>query len=166
MSNQVNELSVNWATLWEALADERPHDVAVVLGDTEIQWGQLDERSARLASVFSQRGVGEGSKVAQLLFNDAAYLESIYALFKLRATPVNINYRYLQGEIAYILNNSESEVLVYHASLAERVVGMKDLVPTLKTLIYVNDVGSEFVPEEGHLDYEAVLTSAAPAQRI
>ena len=75
MSNQVNELSVNWATLWEALADERPHDVAVVLGDTEIQWGQLDERSARLASVFSQRGVGEGSKVAQLLFNDAAYLE-------------------------------------------------------------------------------------------
>ena len=166
MSNQVNELSVNWATLWEALADERPHDVAVVLGDTEIQWGQLDERSARLASVFSQRGVGEGSKVAQLLFNDAAYLESIYALFKLRATPVNINYRYLQGEIAYILNNSESEALVYHASLAERVVGMKALVPTLKTLIYVNDVGSEFVPEEGHLDYEAVLSNAAPAQRI
>ena len=40
---------------------------------------------------------------------------------------------------------------------------MKDLVPTLKTLIYVNDVGSEFVPEEGHLDYEAVLTSAVPA---
>ena len=57
MSEKVNELSVNWATLWEALADERPDDVAVVLGDAEIKWGQLDQRSAQLATVFSQCGV-------------------------------------------------------------------------------------------------------------
>jgi len=166
MSQNINELSVNWATLWEALADERPNDVAVVLGDAEIKWGELDERSAQLASVFSQQGVGPGSKVAQLLFNDAAYIESIYALFKLRATPVNINYRYLQGEIAYILNNSESETLVYHASLAEQLVGIKDLVPTLKALVCVNDVGPEFIPEKGHLQYEEVISGAMPAQRI
>ena len=166
MSQNVSELSVNWATLWEALADERPNDIAVVLGDSEIKWGELDKRSAQLASVFSQRGIGAGSKVAQLLFNDAAYIESIYALFKLRATPVNINYRYLQGEIAYILNNSESEILIYHASLAERLVGIEDLVPTLKTLICVNDVGPEFVVQEGHLQYEKVLANALPAQRI
>ncbi|MEI8321543.1 MAG: AMP-binding protein [Actinomycetes bacterium] len=166
MSETANELSVNWATLWEALADERPNDIAVVLGASEIKWGELDERSAQLASVFSQHGVGSGSKVAQLLFNDAAYLESIYALFKLRATPVNINYRYLQNEIAYILKNSESEMLVYHASLAERVVGLKDLVPTLKTLVCVNDVGSHFEPEDDHLIYESVLTRAVPAERI
>jgi acyl-CoA synthetase (AMP-forming)/AMP-acid ligase II len=159
-------LSVSWATLWESLADARPNDVAVVLGDDEIRWIDLDTRAAKLASVFSQYGVGNGSKVAQLLYNDAAYLDSVYALFKLRATPVNVNYRYLSQEIAYILNNSEAEVLVYHASLADRVTDLASLVPTLKALICVNDVGNEFELPSGHISYELALAAAPPAPRI
>ncbi|NCX32242.1 MAG: hypothetical protein EBX18_07010, partial [Actinobacteria bacterium] len=120
-------VSESWATLWEALADAQPDQIAVVLGDQEIRWQELDDRAARLATVFASSGVGSGSRVAQLLYNDAAYLESVYALFKLRATPVNVNYRYLVNEVAYILNNSEAEVLVYHASLADRVEGLQAL---------------------------------------
>ena len=159
-------VSESWATLWEALADAQPDQIAVVLGDQEIRWKDLDDRAARLATVFSASGVKEGSRVAQLLYNDAAYLESVYALFKLRATPVNVNYRYLVNEVAYILNNSEAEVLVYHASLADRVEGLKEMVPSLRTLICVNDVGSGHVLTQGHLDYAAVVSSAERAERI
>lgn len=159
-------VSESWATLWEALADAQPDQIAVVLGDQEIRWKDLDDRSARLATVFSASGVKEGSRVAQLLYNDAAYLESVYALFKLRATPVNVNYRYLVNEVAYILNNSEAEVLVYHASLADRVEGLKEMVPSLRTLICVNDVGSGHVLTKGHLDYATVVSSAERAERI
>ena len=159
-------VSESWATLWEALADAQPDQIAVVLGDQEIRWKDLDDRAARLATVFSANGVKEGSRVAQLLYNDAAYLESVYALFKLRATPVNVNYRYLVNEVAYILNNSEAEVLVYHASLADRVEGLKEMVPSLRTLICVNDVGSGHVLTKGHLDYATVVSSAERAARI
>lgn len=159
-------VSESWATLWEALADAQPDQIAVVLGDQEIRWKDLDDRAARLATVFSASGVKEGSRVAQLLYNDAAYLESVYALFKLRATPVNVNYRYLVNEVAYILNNSEAEVLVYHASLADRVEGLKEMVPSLRTLICVNDVGSDHVLTKGHLDYATVVSSAERAERI
>lgn len=159
-------VSESWATLWEALADAQPDQIAVVLGDQEIRWKDLDDRAARLATVFSASGVKEGSRVAQLLYNDAAYLESVYALFKLRATPVNVNYRYLVNEVAYILNNSEAEVLVYHASLADRVEGLKEMVPSLRTLICVNDVGSRHVLTKGHLDYATVVSSAERAERI
>lgn len=159
-------VSESWATLWEALADAQPDQIAVVLGDQEIRWKDLDDRAARLATVFSASGVKEGSRVAQLLYNDAAYLESVYALFKLRATPVNVNYRYLVNEVAYILNNSEATVLVYHASLADRVEGLKEMVPSLRTLICVNDVDSGHVLTKGHLDYATVVSSAERAERI
>ena len=159
-------VSESWASLWEALADAQPDNIAVVLGDQEIRWRELDDRAARLATVFESSGVGEGSRVAQLLYNDAAYLESVYALFKLRATPVNVNYRYLVNEVAYILNNSEAEVLVYHASLADRVDGLQSMVPSLRTLICVNDVGSGHTLPEGHLDYDAVVSSSQRAARI
>jgi len=164
--SSVPYVSESWASLWEALADAHPGNVAVVLGDQEILWKDLDDRSARLATVFGELGVGQGSRVAQLLYNDAAYLESVYALFKLRATPVNVNYRYLQNEVAYILNNSQSEVLVYHASLVDRVEDLRELVPSLKALICVNDVGSSFSAPSGHLDYASVVSAAAPAGRI
>jgi fatty-acyl-CoA synthase len=159
-------VSESWATLWEALADAQPDQIAVVLGDQEIRWRELDDRAARLATVFAASGVTQGSRVAQLLYNDAAYLESVYALFKLRATPVNVNYRYLVNEVAYILNNSEAEVLVYHASLADRVEGLQALVPSLRTLICVNDVGTDHVLPTGHLDYSTVVSSAGRAERI
>lgn len=159
-------VSESWASLWEALADAQPDQIAVVLGDEEIRWRDLDDNAARLASVFATHGVSRGSRVAQLLYNDAAYLESVYALFKLRATPVNVNYRYLVNEVAYILNNSEAEVLVYHASLADRVEGLRELVPSLRMLICVNDVGEAHSLPDGHLDYRTAVAAAPRAERI
>lgn len=159
-------VSESWASLWEALADAQPDQIAVVLGDQEIRWSELDDHAARLSSVFAEHGVKQGSRVAQLLYNDAAYLESVYALFKLRATPVNVNYRYLVNEVAYILNNSEAEVLLYHASLANRVEGLKELVPSLRSLIRVDDLdGREPLPS-GHIDYATAISSAPLASRI
>ena len=159
-------VSENWASLWEALADAQPDHVAVVLGTEEIKWRALDDRAARLATVLASLDVGEGARVAQLLYNDAAYLESVYACFKLRSTPVNVNYRYLGNEVAYILENSGAEVLIYHASLADRVTNLKERVPTLRHLICVNDVGPSHDIPSDHLDYRSSIDSSTPAARI
>ncbi|MFK7919332.1 MAG: AMP-binding protein [Ilumatobacter sp.] len=156
-------LSENWATLWEAFADAQPAQVAVVVGDHEQTWSSLDDRAARLATVLADRGAGVGTRIAQLMFNCPEYLESAYAAFKLRATPVNVNYRYKAPEIAYICDNAGAEVLVFHGSLGERVTAARSMMPTVTTLLQVDD-GSPLI--DGAEWYHEVVEAAEPAARI
>ena len=60
--------------------------------------------------------------------------------------PVNINYRYLDEELWYLLDNSDAEALVFHASLGDRVAHVVDRLPKLKLLIEVDDGGPPQVP--------------------
>ena len=155
-------LSENWATLWEALADAQPDHVAVVVGERQMRWRDLDLQAAKLAGALTASGVGAGSKVAQLLYNCPEYLETVYALFKVRATPVNVNYRYLADEIVYILENSDAELLVFHGSLGERVAAVRDRLPRLQ-LLQVDD-GEPLV--DGARWFHEVVDAAEPAPRI
>ncbi len=157
------QLSENWATLWEALADAQPDHVAVVVGDRQMRWRDLDHRAAKLAGALTAAGVGATSKVGQLLYNCPEYLETVYALFKVRATPVNVNYRYVADEVAYILDNADAEVIVFHGSLGDRLAGATDRLPHLKLLLQVDD-GSPLVA--GAQWYHEFLDAADPAPRI
>ena len=154
---QAATLSENWATLWEALADAQPDHTAVVVGDTSMLWRELDDRAARLAGALGAVGIGHDTKVAQLLYNCPEYLEAVFAAFKLRATPVNVNYRYLADEITYILDNADAEALVFHGSLGDRVAEAAARLPTLRVLLQVDD-GSPLVA--GAQWYHAVIDAA------
>ena len=164
MSQQpTTQLSENWATLWEAFADAQPDHTAVVVGERSLSWRALDDGAARLATVLGAVGVGVGTRVAQLMFNCPEYLESSYAAFKLRATPINVNYRYKAQEIAYICANAGAEALVFHGSLGDRVVEAMPSMPTVRTLLQVDD-GSPLAA--GAQWYHEAVAAAAPAARI
>ncbi|MFN3255216.1 MAG: AMP-binding protein [Ilumatobacter sp.] len=156
-------LSENWATLWEALADAQPDHTAVVVGADQMTWSQLDDGAARLASALQDRGVGKGTRLAQLMYNCPEYLESTYAAFKVRASPVNVNYRYKGGEIAYICDNAGAEVLVFHGSLTDRVADARASMPSVRVLLQVDD-GSPLL--DGAEWYHEVRDAASPAERI
>jgi acyl-CoA synthetase (AMP-forming)/AMP-acid ligase II len=156
-------LSENWGTLWESLAASRPDHVAVVLGDTRITWRALDDRAARLAGALAAHGVGHDTKVAQLLYNSPEYLESVYAAFKLRACPVNVNYRYLAPEIVHVLGDSGTEVLVFHGTFADRVAEAAEALPNLRLLVQVDD-GTPLLP--GAIRYEDLIASSEPMAPI
>ncbi len=156
-------LSENWATLWEAFADAQPDQIAVVIGATTITWRQLDGQAARLAGALGACDVGADTRIAQLMFNCPEYLESAYAAFKLRATPVNVNYRYKAPEIAYICDNAGAEVLIFHGSLGERVAAAVPMMPTVRILLQVDD-GTPLV--EGADWYHEFVAGAEPAARI
>ena len=161
--DETQGLSENWATLWEAFADAQPDHTAVVIGTQKQTWRELDDRAARLTTALQERGTGVGTRIAQLMYNCPEYLESAYAAFKLRATPVNVNYRYKAPEIAYICNNAEAEVIVFHGSLGERVAEAHESMPTVTTLIQVDD-GSPLI--EGAVWYHDIVAAAEPAARI
>ena len=160
---EITGLNENWATLWEALADAQPDHIAVVVGTRTQTWATLDDRAARVATALSARGAGVGTRIAQLMFNGPEYLESSYAAFKLRATPINVNYRYKAPEIAYICADAEAEVLVFHGSLGDRVTEARPDMASVTTLLQVDD-GSPLV--DGAYWYHEVVAESAPAPRI
>jgi fatty-acyl-CoA synthase len=156
-----------------------PDAPAVVEGERRRSWSQWDDRAARFAGLLHESGIGPGARVAQYLYNSAEYLESYFGLLKARAVPVNVNYRYVDDELAYLLGSSGAEVLVYHRSLADTVARARPKSPSVRLFVEVDDGGpgggGEGVPGgvagspdavPGALDYEQALAAATPAPRI
>lgn len=153
----------NYATGWEAVADARADATALVHGDRRVPWRDFDDRAARLATAFAELGVRPDAKVASYLYNGPEYMEGVYAAFKARAVPVNVNYRYLADELVYLLENSDSEVLLFHGALAEHVDSARSRLPGLRAVIQVDD-GSPHL--DGALAYEDLVAGHEPAPRI
>ena len=158
-------LNESWATLWEALAAKQPDHVAVVIGDTHIRWRDLDERAARIASLFTEFGVGHDAKVGQLLFNCPEYLETAYASFKVRASTVNVNYRYKAPEIVHVLSDSGATALVYHGAFSEVVEQARASLPNITLFLQVNG-GDDLPLLPGAIDYDAAMASHQPMPPI
>ncbi len=156
-------LDENWATLWEALADAQPDHVAVVIGDRRLTWSSLDDRASRLAASLATEGVGLDDKVGQLMFNCPEYLESAYAAFKVRASTVNVNYRYKAPEIVHVLADSGAKALVYHTAFRDVVAEARRSLPRLDVLIEVGDDGDV---SSGARHYEDVVLGSDPMSRI
>jgi 3-oxocholest-4-en-26-oate---CoA ligase len=155
-------MEFHYATIWEALADAIPDQVALVQGDGRTTWAQFDEHASRLAAAFSAAGLGPGSAVGLLLYNAPEFMEAYFAALKIRAVPFNVNYRYVENELAYLLDNAEAEALVLHASLAEPMVG---IVPTLSRLRLVVVVDDGVPQALDAADYRAILAAHDPAPR-
>ncbi len=155
---------LHWATLWESLADALPDADAVVQGERRRTWGELDQRAARLAGAFAAAGIAPGARVAQFLFNSVEFVESWYGALKVRGVPVNVNYRYLDTELLYLLDNSDAEVLVFHSSLGDRVARIRGRATKLKLLVEVDDGSPGQVP--GAVAYEDLVVRSEPMSRI
>lgn len=128
----------NLADLFELVADTVPDHEAVVSGARRLTYRQLDERANRVAHHLSGLGVGSGDHVAVLLANAAEYLEVMLAAFKIRAVPVNVNPRYVAGELAYLLADADAVAAVFDARLAAPLALASREVPTLRALVTVD----------------------------
>jgi fatty-acyl-CoA synthase len=153
----------NLATCWEAIADARPDRPALVHGSRRVTWREFDDRASRLAAAFRSLGLGIDSKVALYLYNGNEYLESTTAAFKLRAAHVNVNYRYLEDELAYLIDNSDAELLLFHGALGEHVAKVRDRLSRLRAVVQVED-GTELL--DGALRYEDLISGHEPLERI
>jgi len=147
------------ADLFEAVVDADPGREVLVVGERRLTYRDLDERANRLAHVLQAHGIGPGDKVGLQLANGSEYLEGMLAAFKLRAMPVNINYRYVERELRYLFEDSGITALVVHRAFAPRAAAA--LTDPLKLVLDVDDEsGSDPVP--GSTPYEQALAAASP----
>lgn len=128
----------NLATAWEAVAAELGDTPALAHGDLVRGWREFEDRSARLAGALAAAGVGRDSKIALYLYNGPTYLEATFAAFKLGAVPVNVNYRYTDSELLYLLDNADAEVVVASPELADRIDPLRPDLPRLRS-VFVDD---------------------------
>ena len=156
---------MHYATIWESFADEIPDVPAVRHGDLVRTWSEYDDRAARIAAAYTAAGLGKDSKIGLYLYNGNEYLEAQYAGFKIRGVPVNVNYRYLDEELWYLLDNADAEAIVFHASLGDRVARVIDRLPKLELLIEVADDG-EAGQVPGAVAYEDLVAGNDPMERI
>jgi fatty-acyl-CoA synthase len=156
-------MEMHFATIWESIADAVPEHTAIVQGDRRVSWADYDETAARLAQAFLDAGLGADSKVAMFLYNSPEYVETQFAALKIRGVPVNVNYRYLDDELYYLLDNADAEAIVFHTSLAPRIAAVRDRLPKLKLAVQVDD-GGEALADVPH--YADLVTATEPAERI
>jgi acyl-CoA synthetase (AMP-forming)/AMP-acid ligase II len=142
--------SFNFADVWEMAADACGDKEALVVGEARRTYRQLEENANRLAHHLLERGVAPADHVGLYLENCPEYLEAMIACFKIRAVPININHRYVAGELEYLLRNSDSVGVVHgpqHTGVIEAV------------LPAVPSVGWSLVTGP---DYDAALAAASP----
>ena len=155
-------MALIYTDVWEAIADTIPDQPAVIQGDRVVSWRAFDDRASRIARAFDTAGIGHDAKVGIFLYNSPEYLETQFAAFKQRATPVNVNYRYLDDELWDLLDNAECQAVVFHSSLGDRIERVKDRLPRLELLIEVPDGDGRC---EGSVLYDDVLAAYEPAPR-
>ncbi len=156
-------MSFNLASAWETIADHRGDALAVHCGDVSRTWTAFEARSARLAGAFANVGIGAGDNVALALYNGNEYLEAEFAAFKVRAAPCNVNYRYVEAELEYLVDNSDAKAVVFDTALAERFGNIHHRLPDVRLWIQVGDPAT--VPSWA-VAYEDLIASAEPATRV
>lgn len=154
----------NIADLFEIVADTVPEREALVCGEARLTYAELEQRANRLAHFLAAQGIGAGDKVGLYLHNCNEYLEGMLACFKVRAVPVNVNFRYVDEELSYIFNNADMAGCIHHREFVPHIAAVRAGSPHLKTLVAVDD-GTAFDPATiGAIGYEQALAQGSPAR--
>jgi 3-oxocholest-4-en-26-oate---CoA ligase len=153
----------NLADLWELVAGAIPDREAMVASARRLTYAELDSRADRLAAHLRDAGIGPGDHVGLQLLNGTEYIEGMLAAFKVRAVPININFRYVEAELRYLFEDADLVALIFHRQFGPRVVAAAAGLDRLRHLVVVED-GSEEPPVPGAVDYEGVIAGSEPAR--
>ncbi|HVJ97950.1 MAG TPA: long-chain-fatty-acid--CoA ligase [Acidimicrobiia bacterium] len=134
---------------------ERPDAPALEYEGRTITFGELDRRSSRLANAFAGVGVGAQDRVAFIDKNGPEYFEVTFALAKLNAVNVGVNWRLAPAEIAQIIDDAKAEVVVVGPEFFEHV---EKIAPELDRVHTIVAIGGR----EGWVDYEEFLAAGDP----
>jgi 3-oxocholest-4-en-26-oate---CoA ligase len=157
-------MEFNVADLVEAAADRIPDREILVCGAQRLTYAQLDARANRLAHYFQSLGLGRGQHIGIYGFNSSHWVEAMLAAYKIRAVPINVNYRYVEEELLYLFDNADLVALVHDAQFAPRIAAVLPQVPQLRHFIAIDDASGQDCAIIGSVDYEQALAQGSPAR--
>ena len=159
--------SWNLADCLDAITEILGAEEALVQGTRRLSWSQLDRRTRNLAAWMLEQGVSHQGKLAIYTYNHTAYMESVYAGFKATMVPVNVNYRYREEELLYLLDNADAEVVVVHEDFVPLLGRIRGSLPKLRAVLVVFDRDEgDSSPLDGAESFERVAETDRPAPRV
>lgn len=97
-----------------------------------IDYATLNARTNALATIFHEEGVKKGDRVAILMSNSHVYMEAYFALAKIGAIAVLLNWRLTPAELEYIVQDCSASTLIFSEDLESLVEALKPLASTVK----------------------------------
>ena len=155
-------MEFNLADLFENAVDHFGDREYLVCDGKRRTYCEMDERANRLAHHLAAAGIGSGDHVGIYALNSAEWVETLWAVFKLRAVWININYRYVEDELRYLFANADLKALVYAREYAPRVAGVRAAMAPDAHLVEIDDGSGPSAPGLRASDYEAALAAASP----
>jgi acyl-CoA synthetase (AMP-forming)/AMP-acid ligase II len=136
-------MEFNAADIFEGVVDRVPDREAIVHGSTRLTYKELDARSNKAANALKKLGIKKGSHIGIYAFNCVEWLEIMLGAYKLCAIPININYRYVEEELKYLIDNADMEAIFYHKQFSNKLENIKIHLPLLKDFICIEDNSGE-----------------------
>ena len=136
-------MEFNAADIFEGVVDRVPDREAIVHGSTRLTYKELDVRSNKAANALKKLGIKKGSHIGIYAFNCVEWLEIMLGAYKLCAIPININYRYVEEELKYLIDNADMEAIFYHKQFSNKLENIKSHLPLLKDFICIEDNSGE-----------------------
>ena len=168
-------MAFNLSTIFQTVAATVPDQEAIVWRDKRYTYAETDARIDGVAHYLVERGLGchterdalENHQSGQdhlgmYLRNGNEHLEAMIAAYRARVAPFNINFRYVEQELIYLLTDANARALVYAGEFAPQVQSIRDRLPNLEVLIQVDD-GSGNPLLDGAVDYESIIGTTEPA---
>ncbi len=132
-------MEFNVADLVERVAKNVPDKEAVIFGSQRATYKHFDERSRQFARYLLSQGLGKGDHVGIYAYNSIEWIEVMLGCYKIGAVPININYRYVEDELLYLLKDADIKAVVYDNEFSDKINAVRDQLPLLKHFIYLDN---------------------------
>jgi acyl-CoA synthetase (AMP-forming)/AMP-acid ligase II len=162
-------MEFNLADLFEGAVDAFADREYLVAEGQRRTYAEMEQRANRLAHHLTEHGVKAGDHVGIYAYNCVEWVETLWAVFKIRAVWVNINYRYVEDELAYLFENADLVALVYQQEFASRVEAVKPRLPLLQHSIVLAQPAADpatagAARRLGSVDYEEAMAASSPTR--
>ncbi|MGW2687749.1 acyl-CoA synthetase [Streptomyces sp. NPDC001414] len=142
-------MEYNLADLFESVVDVAADREALVYLDhpgtgaeRRLTYAELDAAANRIGHHLADSGIRPGEHLGLHLYNGVEYLQTVLGCLKARVVPVNVNYRYVEDELAYLYQDADLVALVFDAEFDERVAAARPRAPKLRHLVRVGTAGA------------------------
>ncbi|MET8037102.1 acyl-CoA synthetase [Streptomyces sp. NPDC005345] len=164
-------MEYNLADLFESVVDVVPDREALVYVDhpgtgaeRRLTYAELDAAANRLAHHLIDSGIRPGEHLGLHLYNGVEYLQTVLACLKARVVPVNVNYRYVEEELAYLYQDADLVALVFDAEFTDRVAAARPRAARLRHLVRVGAPagGPDGVSTPDVVEFAAAAAAGSP----
>lgn len=155
-------MALNIADLAEHAIDAVPDRVALICGDEQLTYAQLEEKANRLAHYLIHQGVQKDDKVGLYCRNRIEIVIAMLGIIKAGAILVNVNFRYVEGELRYLFDNSDMVALVHERQYADRVANVLPDTPRVKTVLVVEDGSDGDYQRYGGVEFYSAIAGESP----